>query len=139
MAMHTATPRTNPSPAWDRAGMLATGLCVLHCLALPLLVPLAAAVGVPALVSPTAERIALVVTLLFASLVLMHGCRHHHHQRAPLALAALGGLLYAAKGQLGEAAEPLMVLTGGVLISAAHAWNLRLCQQCGAGSPTHCH
>ena len=113
--------------------MLATGLCVLHCLTLPLLVPLAAAVGAPALVSPTAERIVLLATVLFASLVLMHGCRHHHHHRAPLVLAACGGLLYAVKGQLGEAAEPLMVLTGGALIIAAHAWNLRLCRQCSNG------
>lgn len=117
-------------PAWlDRIGIAATTICAIHCLMLPLLVPLATATGLSLLVSATAERLVLASTLLFACVVLVNGCRHHHN-RLPLALAGLGGVLYALKGSLGHEVEPLFVVSGACLIVGAHLWNLRLCRHC---------
>lgn len=125
---HSASAVLRYRPAWDRLGMLATSLCVGHCLTLPLLGPLAVAAGLPWLTDPNLERGLLLLTLLLACVVLLGGCRRHRHL-APLLFAASGGLFYAFKGWPGEAAEPLMVAAGGCLIVAAHAWNLHLCRR----------
>lgn len=119
--------------AWDRIGIAATALCVAHCLALPLLIPLAVAWGVPALTDPTTERMILMATLALACVVLLRGCRVHHHRIEPLLLAAAGGLVYACKGVAGHEFEPLMVCLGGAAIIGAHAWNVRLCRACAHG------
>lgn len=110
----------------DRIGIGATLLCVIHCLMLPVLLPIATTVGLGILVSAAGERVMLLATLLLAYVVLRNGRRYHHRQ-APLILAGLGGLLYAGKQLAGEAWEPLLVVVGGMLIIAAHVLNLRLC------------
>ena len=128
--MHAMTHALMSSTArWDKLGIVATSLCALHCLLLPLLLPLATATGLSLLVSASAERVVLLTTLIFACVVLAHGCRHHHN-RWPLVLAAVGGALYAFKGQFGHELEPMMVVAGASLIVGAHLWNLRLCRHC---------
>lgn len=117
------------NPVWDRVGIAASTLCIAHCLALPALLPIAAAAGVSWLLAPATEWFLLLTTLLFAAVVLLRGGKHHHHY-SPLVLAAMGGVLYAAKESLGHDFETLFVVAGGCLIVSAHLWNLRLCRSC---------
>ena len=120
--------RTNPDAhrgLGDQLGISASLLCILHCLALPMLLPIAATLGLGLLVSATAERIVLLATLVLAYGVLRRG-RRHHHRGGPLILAGIGGLLYAGKQIPGETWEPVAVVLGGGLLMAAHGWNLQL-------------
>lgn len=124
------TPYNTPHfrPLFDRIGMIATGLCIMHCLTLPLLVPVLLAWGAPALADPSIERLFLLVTLAFAVVIMLRSSRIHHRRYSPLLLAATGGLCYLFKGSVGESLEPAMVALGGLMIIGAHVWNLRLCR-----------
>lgn len=122
-------PGAAPKPIWDRIGMTASVLCVVHCLMLPTLIPLAAAVGLSWLVTETVEWFLLLATLSFAAVVLLRGCKHHQ-RRLPLVLVGAGGIAYFSKELLGHDLEPLFVFMGGSLIVAAHFLNLRFCRSC---------
>jgi hypothetical protein len=115
---------------YDRLGIAATSLCVVHCLTMPVLIPLSVAWGLPLLTAPSTERFILIGTLVFACVTLLRSCRLNHHQISPLLLASLGGIFYTFKGAAGETWEPAMVAFGGVAIVVAHGWNLRLCRNC---------
>lgn len=108
--------------ALDASAIGLSGLCLIHCLALPL-----AAVALPFLGAwSKAEWVHLVFVALAAplsGLALLRG--HHDRPRALLGLAAAGlGLLFVgAIGWAGEAWETTLTVIGGLLLASAHGWN----------------
>lgn len=113
------------SPALLDLGAVAlSGLCLLHCLALPLL-----AAALP-LFGSWAE--AEWVHLLFVAIALpltVHALRLAHRSR-PLPAAAwasaafgLALLLAGALGWPSHDAETAMTVAGGLVLAATHGWN----------------
>ena len=124
--------------AGDRAGVLASALCLLHCLALPLLLAFFPMLG---LGHGEGFHAAMVgIALLAAVAALAPG--YAVHRRASVALAGAGGLACLAAAVLvagtryGEVAETWLTVGGAGLLCLAHLRNRACCGNCATTSAT---
>ncbi|MGB0998444.1 MAG: MerC domain-containing protein [Pseudomonadales bacterium] len=118
----------------DRFSIGFSTLCLLHCLAVPVLVSV---LPVFATFAFADERfhLALVVLVVPTSIVALGlGCRLHRSRRIPV--FGLGGILLlvaaaAAGGQrLGEFGETALTVLGACVVALAHWLNFRACRAC---------
>lgn len=118
----------------DLAGLALSATCLIHCLALPMLILLAPAIG-HWIALPEGTHAAILMLALPAAFVAMRGGWHRHRRSAPpliavagLALLALG--LAAHEGLFAggdsEAADRLFTSLGALTLAAAHIANWRL-------------
>lgn len=110
----------------DGAAMVASALCLVHCLVLPALLlalPLLAAVVT---IPETFHPIAFLVALPFSAFALRSG-HWRHRRRAPgfLALVGLTLLGVAAFAIEHEAVERAMSSLGAILLATGHVANWR--------------
>jgi len=113
-----------------------SGMCVLHCLATPLLLALLPSLSALNLESEAFHRwllIAVIPTSLFSLAI---GCKQHQYYRV-LVMGALGLLVLVSAVFVedlanGELLEKVLTVSGAVIIALAHIMNFRLCkkQQC---------
>lgn len=124
---------------WDLAGVGASALCILHCVATPLLV-----VAVPALelLERTAHTGFAVAILCIGLLAFIPGYRQHRRWSVVLTALVGFGLLSAGPfmpaGALSESAETGLTVLGGVLLITAHLRNAYLCRFCRACRQAPC-
>jgi hypothetical protein len=115
----------------DRFGMLASGLCLVHCLAMPLLlIPL---FGL-AHSGDAFHRAMVVIVTLPVLLALIPGYLAHRRWRV-LALGAFGLASFGAGvlvlgPRYGESVEFVMAVAGGLLLFGAHHRNRHHCACC---------
>ncbi|WP_026376932.1 MerC domain-containing protein [Aestuariibacter salexigens] len=114
----------------DRIGIWTSGLCAVHCLALPVLLPIMPIIGASVFAQDWFERTILSLSMLIGFWALFVGFFKYHRQLYPVYSLALGGLVYWNKDIFGEAYEPFTIAAGAFLIIAAHVMNIRLCQSC---------
>ena len=114
----------------DRLGVWITSLCALHCLLLPILLPLAPLIASSFVAEAWFERVILSASILIGFAALFIGFHKYHRQLYPIYSLVLGALIYWNKHMFGEAYEPITIAVGAFLIIAAHLANLRLCKQC---------
>jgi hypothetical protein len=120
----------------DRLGMLASGLCVAHCLALTLLPALAVGVEAPGHAAGTLEWILVLVAVAVAGVAARSG--HRLHGSWWVTGGFLVGVAALLTGRLGEAFHLVPGATawsvgGGLALVAAHLASLRRCQHCREG------
>lgn len=116
----------------DRGAAIISNLCLVHCLALPIvavLLPAGLVAGVPggaALHGPAWVHWALLLLALPVSLVALHHGFRAHRRHFPGALAGLGFVLMAGGALLHDRSllEPLFTVAGGALIGVAHWRNI---------------
>ena len=116
-----------PRGTWDKLGIFASAACLVHCLALPLLIPLLPAL---ALVPHTGVHALLLLPIIGLSLLaLLPGYRRHRSRF--VGAAALAGITLCTIAVGAEALfhiESLDVpftVVGGMLLVGAHIANLR--------------
>ncbi len=114
-----------PQQSLDKAGIWVTTLCALHCLLLPVILPMLSVIGLGFIGATILERTILGASLLVGAIALSQGVRRHH-QVYPVGLLIAGGTLYWFKDALGASMEPWLILVGAALIVIAHWVNLRL-------------
>ncbi len=120
----------NQTPAksteWlDGAAVGLSGLCVLHCLALPFFV------GALPMLTPFSESHLhaqmLFVAVPLSAVAIAIGYARHRNARVVLAALAGIGLLVAgatvAHGSLTLVADRLFTVCGSLVLAAAHLWN----------------
>jgi hypothetical protein len=115
----------------DRFGMLASGLCLVHCLAMPLLLIPLFGLGHQ---GDAFHRAMVVIVTLPVLLALIPGYLAHRHWR----VLALGGLGLASFGagvlvfgpRYGENVELVLAVAGGLLLFGAHYRNRHHCACC---------
>lgn len=115
-------------PSLDRAGMLVSVGCAIHCAAMPFAAGLLSLGGAGLVASETAETALLLAAVAIAALSLISGCCHHR-QWQPIALM-LAGFGFVAFGKLGASEgwpEIASVVVGGTTIASAHLVNRRAC------------
>ena len=123
-------------PRYSPADLMGVGLsltCLIHCLALPLLILLAPALGHWIALPESMHAVILLLALPAASIAMSSGWRRH--RRAAPALLALVGLgllaagLAAHEGWLAiadrEAADRWLTSAGALTLAAAHLANWR--------------
>ncbi|WP_420934792.1 MerC domain-containing protein [Alteromonas sp. A081] len=114
----------------DKLGIWVSGLCALHCLALPVLIPLLPLVGSTFFAQVWFERTILSFSLLIGAVALISGAIRYHGRYYPLLLLLTGGAIYWNKEMFGESYEPFTIAVGAFLIVMGHWVNMRLCRQC---------
>ena len=116
---------------WDLAGIGASSLCVLHCVATPLLV----------VILPVVEAVEKQTHAAFALAILGIGLLafwpgYRRHSRWRIAAAAFVGFglislgVTAPAGLLSESAETVATILGGAILVAAHLRNANFCRSC---------
>lgn len=114
-----------PQQSLDKAGIWVTTLCALHCLLLPVIIPMLSVIGLGFIGATILERTILGASLLVGAIALSQGVRRHR-QVYPVGLLIAGGTLYWFKDVFGASMEPWVILLGAALIVSAHWVNLRL-------------
>lgn len=109
----------------DKTGIWVTTLCALHCLLLPVILPMLSLIGLSFIGEELLERTILSISLVVGFIALVVGMRKHL-RFYPLVLLFAGGVIYWHKDSLGEMGEPAIILLGASLIVAAHWVNHRL-------------
>lgn len=109
----------------DKTGIWVTTLCALHCLLLPVILPMLSLIGLSFIGEEMLERTILSISLIVGFVALLIGMRKHL-RFYPLVLLFAGGVVYWHKDSLGEIGEPAIILVGASLIIAAHWVNLKL-------------
>lgn len=120
---------------WDLAGIGASLLCILHCVATPLLV-----IALPALeVLERQTHAAFALSILCIGLLaFVPGYRRHRRWRVVLlGLVGFGMLsvgVLVPEGAISETVEVAITVLGGATLITAHlrnAYFCRLCRSCG--------
>jgi hypothetical protein len=117
----------------DMAAVVLSGICMLHCLALPLVLTILPIVNVSLLDETTFHTLMLVVILPVSLVALTIGCRKHKDLLTlVLGIAGLGILTFTAifgHDFFGLSGERLVTSLGGVILAAAHIQNYRCCRR----------
>lgn len=117
----------------DIIGAAASWVCAVHCLVLPLFVAVLPLVGLSFLLDETTERVFIGISIFLAVISLFPSYLREHGKIQPI-LFAFGGIgLIVLTHLLFEGSwlmKFLFLLTGAVLLSAAHLLNRRLCHDC---------
>lgn len=109
---------------FDRAGIVLSGLCVVHCV-LGLILVSFLGLGGGVLLAPDLHRIGLALAVAIGVIALGAGFVRHGRS-APLALGALGLALMAGALLVGHGLpEALLTICGVTIVASAHLWNLR--------------
>jgi len=121
------------SESLDAVAMGISALCVVHCLATPILLVLFPIIGGTLFASHAFHALLLLLVLPTSTVALYLGYRRHG---APLALRlgvlGMGILLVAAAlgpEILGDGGERATTSAGGVVLAVAHFINLRRCRR----------
>ena len=109
----------------DKAGIWVTTLCAIHCLLLPVILPLLAMAGLAFIGEDLLENTILGFSVVIGLLSLISGARKHGKWHL-LSLLLLGAFIYSQRDILGHWGEPVIILFGAGLIIYAHVSNLRL-------------
>jgi hypothetical protein len=121
---------TQVKSVFDKVGIWTSSLCALHCLLLPILIPLLPFVGASFFAQNWFERSILSLSMIIGFWALFSGFYRYHRQLYPLYSLVLGGIIYWNKDMFGAAYEPYTIAIGALLIVGAHVVNLKLCQSC---------
>ena len=116
----------------DTAAVVLSGVCMLHCLALPVALTILPIVNVTLLDESTFHLIMMAVILPISIIALTIGCRQHK-DKLTLVLGSVGlGILTitAIFGHdlLGLTGERIVTSIGGLILAAAHIQNYRCCR-----------
>ncbi len=118
----------------DRAAIALSGLCVLHCLAMPLLMIVA-----PFLGQFSEDHFHLqVLGLVFPASTLGLGLGYRRHRQLGIPAAGIVGMLLLLIGatwvhsDIGIVADRIVTLTGSSILAVAHFYNSRLGKCCQA-------
>ncbi len=114
----------------DKIGITATSLCALHCILLPILLPVLPLLGLSFLADHTWEHIFLLMTAVLGTIALFSGFKRYHKRLYPFYLLYLGVAIYWMKHDFATEVQPFFIFAGAALIIAAHFVNLKLCNSC---------
>lgn len=116
----------------DTAAIALSGICLVHCLALPLVVTLLPLFGATLIDHETFHQLILVLVLPTSVIALGMGYKRHRNNRiAALGVIGAGALVAAAFALHALHAEPLerwVTVAGGITLAIAHIGNFRLCR-----------
>ena len=125
-------PKNRRRKYMDTAAGVLSGVCMLHCLALPIALTILPIVNVTLLDESTFHLIMMAVILPISIIALTIGCRQHK-DKLTLVLGSVGlGILTitAIFGHdlLGLTGERIVTSIGGLILAAAHIQNYLCCR-----------
>ena len=126
-------PPANTQGRLDTAAVILSGVCILHCLALPLLLTIFPIFNVT-LLSEKVFHLLMLVFILPASLVaLMIGCRLHKDKMTLIfggvGLSTLAITAFFGHQLFGLTGERIVTSLAGLVLAIAHVQNYRCCRR----------
>ncbi|ROO24438.1 hypothetical protein SAOR_14680 [Salinisphaera orenii MK-B5] len=114
----------------DKTAVALSGLCLVHCLALPLLIAVFPVLGFTVVEHETFHQLILIVVIPTTAIALGVGCRRHR-SRLVAVLGILGVLAlvvaaFVVHAMGTEALERTVTVAGGLVLAAAHVRNFVL-------------
>jgi len=129
------------SSVLDTVAVGLSGLCLVHCLALPLLIALFPLFGASLIEHETFHQLILVAVIPTTAVSLGAGYRRHRHRPvAYLGVAGVAALVFAAfalHALHAHHSETWITVAGGLMIASAHVGNFRRCRHAGHATG-HC-
>ena len=126
----------------DATGITISWICAAHCLAMPFVVSFLPLLGIYFLAHEGIEYVITALSIAVALVTLLPGYFKQHRKIRTLLLYASGicfvifaDVLFAENLR----AKIIFVITGAVLVSAAHFINQRLCRNCRRCENAHHH
>jgi hypothetical protein len=116
--------------AMDKVGIAVTSLCAIHCIMLPVLLPVLPLLGLTSTHNHAFERIILLITMVLGFITIFAGFHRYHRKLYPFYSLFIGGFIYWQKDLLGHEYEHYVLIVGASFVVLAHILNLRLCNQC---------
>lgn len=110
----------------DKLGITATSLCAIHCILLPLLLPILPLLGLSFLSDHHWEHVFLIGTAILGTVALTSGYSRYHRRLYPFCFLFTGLSLYWVKYDFSVAAEPFFIASGTSFIVLAHWLNIKL-------------
>jgi hypothetical protein len=116
----------------DKAAVVLSGVCMLHCLALPIALTILPIVNVTLLDESTFHLIMMAVILPISVIALTIGCRQHK-DKLTLVLGSIGLVILTITAifghdMLGLTGERAVTSIGGLILAAAHIQNYLCCR-----------
>jgi hypothetical protein len=117
---------------WDRAGVVVSTACAVHCTLLPLVAGLLPVLGLQHFADERIELALVAITALVGVVGHARAYRLHHRHAGPgiLFVAGLLMIVVTRLSQTETVVEPIALGCGGAFAAAAHWMNLRLCRCC---------
>ena len=120
----------NYNAVWDILGISASTLCAIHCLLLPLLIPVLAVFGLDLFHSHKFDVIVIFSAMTIAFYSLTHGYLKRHRKLYPFIFWGLSAAFFFNREIFGHEYEHLVAVGGSFFIVLTHFVNWRLCQSC---------
>jgi hypothetical protein len=114
----------------DKFGVWVSAMCAVHCLLLPILLPILPLLASSFVAQDWFERSILTISIAVGFAALFIGFKQYHRQLYPIYTLSIGALIYWNKDIFGESYEPFTIAIGAALIIGAHLINLKLCRSC---------
>ncbi len=114
----------------DLLGISASAVCAVHCLLLPVLLPVLLSMGLGIFSSEWFENVMIWSAVGIALFTASHGFLKKHGKAYPYIFLAVAVAVLLNKEILGERFEPFVVLTGSIFIVITNALNWHLCRSC---------
>ena len=117
----------------DTAAVLLSGVCMLHCLALPIILTILPVMNVSLLDEKTFHLVMMVFILPVSVIALSIGCRQHK-DKLTIILGTIGLLVLTVTAVFGHSlfgltGERLVTSVGGLILASAHIQNYRCCRK----------
>ncbi|MGB0693903.1 MAG: MerC domain-containing protein [Pseudomonadales bacterium] len=117
----------------DTAAVILSGICMLHCLALPVVLTIFPIFNVALLDEQTFHLVMLIVILPISLVALTIGCTQHKDRLTiVLGTTGLGVLMFTAvfgHEAFGFTGERIITSIGGLILASAHIQNYRCCRR----------
>lgn len=110
----------------DKMGIAVTSLCALHCILLPVLLPLIPLIGLTFIVDEAFEMSLFATTVVLGFSALSSGYFRYHRRLYPMVMLFVGCIIYLTKLWIGIEDDPILVMLSAAFIVAAHMLNMKL-------------
>ncbi|EHR40229.1 MULTISPECIES: MerC domain-containing protein [Alishewanella] len=117
---------------FDKFGIMVTSLCAIHCILLPVILPVLPLLGLTAAHNHAFEGFVLLFTMVLGFITLFIGFHRYHRKLYPFYSLFLGGFIYWQRDAWGHDYEHVILVIGASLVVFAHIMNMRLCNQCNS-------
>ena len=133
------------SRKWDRAGLVASGICLIHCLAGPIAVLAYPTLALEGYLHKSIHLFLLPSVMVVALLSFVSSYRQHQN-KGPIFLGTLGIALLLISFLMEEVTPSISATVpavfGSIILIGSHLWNIQACRcfcEKSCGHSTHEH
>lgn len=115
---------------FDWLGIVLSTTCAVHCLIIPMLLPVLVTLKLGFLAEESFEYWSWAITFGLCLLITVYQFAFKHKHGSVFIPLALAFGIVMNKEAFGESAEPYVALFAGILLVLTHILNLKMCKSC---------